>query len=38
MSIIFEWNEDRLVMGHNKLSIIAHWQVFCLLANSVQPL
>ncbi len=35
MSIIFEWNKDRLVIGPNKLSIRAHWQVVCLLANSI---
>jgi hypothetical protein len=23
MSIIFEWNEDRLIMGHNKLIILS---------------
>lgn len=23
MSIIFEWNEDRLIMGHNKVIVLS---------------
>jgi len=38
MTIIFEWNEDRVFIGHDKWPSRGHLQVSCLLANSVQHL
>ena len=38
MTIIFEWNEDRVFIGHYKWPFRGHLQVFCLMANSVEHL
>jgi hypothetical protein len=38
MTIIFEWNEDCVFIGHYKWPFRGHLQVSCLLANYVRHL
>ena len=38
MTIIFEWNEDRVFIGQYKQPFRGHLQAFCLRAKSIEHL